>query len=281
MTGWERRPERVRMPHVEQLAERLSPRDWVILETLDRVRIANGIQLERLHFSSLSSARSRAVVRWAVLKRLVRDRALTTLDRRIGSSLHGSAKLRYVLDSAGQRLIRLRASHENPGAAVRRPRSLGERFVAHTLAVTELYVELVERSRQGGFTVGAFLVEGDAYWPNGPGGWLRMDAFIRLDLTSTDADYWWYEGELAIKSEPAVRRKLQAYLNFWRSGQTGPDGTMPRVFIGVENGAQLHHIQSVVEGFSEVDRQLFRVSALPQVAEGMVEELYKPTGGKS
>jgi hypothetical protein len=43
MTNQRSRPQRVRTPYVEQLAERLSPRDWAILETLDRVRLATGI----------------------------------------------------------------------------------------------------------------------------------------------------------------------------------------------------------------------------------------------
>lgn len=121
MTGRERHLERVQAPHVEQLSERLSPRDWAILAAVGRVRVADGIQLERLHFASLASPRSRAVMRWAVLKRLVHERALTTLDRRIGSSLRGSAQLRYVLDSAGQRLISLRKRRDDPAKSLRRP----------------------------------------------------------------------------------------------------------------------------------------------------------------
>lgn len=113
MTGRQRGPQRVRTPYVEQLADRLSPRDWAILETLDRVRLATGIQLERLHFSSLTNARSRAVMRWRVLKSLVDARVLLPLGRRVGTALHGSAELRFALDSAGQQLIRMRERRED------------------------------------------------------------------------------------------------------------------------------------------------------------------------
>jgi hypothetical protein len=278
--GQDWRPERVRYSHIERLAERLSPRDWDILATLDRVRLATGIQLERLHFTSLTSQRSRAVKRWQVLKSLVGNRALMPLERRVGTSLHGSAQLHYVLDSAGQRLNRLRTGREVPGG-IRRPRTVGERFVAHTRAVTELYVSLVERSRDGGFVVGDFLAEGDAYWPNGLGGWLRPDAFIRLDLNKVAADYWWYEAELAIKSKPAIERRCRGYLDFMQRGQLGPDGIVPRIMFGVENARQEAAIQSVVHSLPAPADALFRVVALPAVADLMIEELIKPDGGKS
>src|SRR5579859_5444723 len=99
MTGLGPGRQRVRMPYVEWLAERMSPRDWAIIESLDRIRLATGLQLERLHFHELEE-RSRSVVRWKVLKRLVDSRVITSLDRRIGYAHRGSAVLRYALDSA-------------------------------------------------------------------------------------------------------------------------------------------------------------------------------------
>lgn len=149
-------PRRVRSPYVEQLAEALSDRDWAIIQSLDRVRLISGLQLERLHFSDLTG-HSRSVMRWRVLKRLVDVRVLLPVERRIGTAHRGSAKLCYALDSAGIQLVRLRASLT--GSPVRRPRVPGERFVAHTLAVTELYVALVEQSRLESFTLADFEVE--------------------------------------------------------------------------------------------------------------------------
>src|SRR5271170_3975507 len=97
------RPERVRMPYVEQLAEGLSPRDWSIISTFNRLRVISGSQLERLHFHQLTG-HSRNVKRAQVLKRLVGVGVLAPLPRRVGTANRGSAQQRYVLDSAGQRL---------------------------------------------------------------------------------------------------------------------------------------------------------------------------------
>jgi len=41
-----RRPARVRMPYVERLLTTLSARDWAILDTVHRLRLVSGPQLE-------------------------------------------------------------------------------------------------------------------------------------------------------------------------------------------------------------------------------------------
>lgn len=273
MTGRGRGPARVRMAHVERLLQTLSARDWAIIGTLDRVRLASGLQLERLHFSQLAG-RSRTVKRGQVLKRLVDARVLATLDRRIGASRGGSAPLCYALDSAGQRLVRLRAEAELSGARARRPRLPGERFVAHALAVTELYTSLVEGSRRSSFALDAFQAEADAYWPNGCGGWVKPDAFVKLrrgDVT----DYWWYEADLATESLSTIRAKLLAYLDFAQRGQLGPDHVVPRVLFGVLTDRRQAAIQSVVMALPEPATALFLVVPMSRTAQVMVSELTK------
>jgi hypothetical protein len=89
-------------------------------------------------------------MRWRVLKRLVDWHILLPLPRRVGGSLRGSARLAYALDTAGERLLRLRRNLRRDEERIRRPGTPGERFVQHTLAVTELFVQLVERSRRDG-----------------------------------------------------------------------------------------------------------------------------------
>ena len=232
------------MPYVERLAERLSARDWSIIETLDRVRLASGLQLERLHFNELTG-RSRSVMRWKVLKRLADAHIITSLDRRIGFSQHGSTGFCYGLDSAGQRLVQLEANREFPQRRIRRPRLPGERFVAHTLAITELYVDLVERARLGQFVLVEYQAESAAYWRDGLRAWIKPDAFAQVRHGRV-ADYWWYEADLATESLPTVRAKLLTYLDFVRRGQLGPDGVLPRVLIGVPTSQRLAAIEGLV-----------------------------------
>lgn len=271
MTGRGQGPQRVRVPYVERLVERLSARDWAIIGTVDRLGLVSGLQIERLHFSQLPE-RSRSVMRWRILKRLVDARVLVPLDRRIGTARQGSAKLRYALDSAGQRLARLQANRISPDVRVRRPRVPGERFVAHMLAVSELYVALVEQSRHGWSGLAGFQVE--AAWPNGLGGWLRPDAFVQLQHRAV-TDYWWYEADLATESLPTIRAKLLAYLDFVQRGQLGPDGIVPRVLIGVPTSQRLTALQAVVNNLPSPAEVMFLVAMMPDVPTVMADELVR------
>ncbi|WP_217999828.1 hypothetical protein, partial [Actinomadura formosensis] len=67
---------RVRAAHVEWVAERLSDRDWAVIETVNRLRIVSGLQLDHLVFHTITTERSRAVVRSSVLRRLTAWRVL-------------------------------------------------------------------------------------------------------------------------------------------------------------------------------------------------------------
>src|SRR5262245_6826634 len=63
-------PIRVRTAYVEWLDERLSGRDWSVIEEVNRLRVLTGEQLDRLCFWQLQG-RSRTVTRSRVLARLV------------------------------------------------------------------------------------------------------------------------------------------------------------------------------------------------------------------
>lgn len=269
MTGQRRRLHRVRQPHVERLAQSLSARDWAIVEATDHLRLASGRQLERLHFHDLSG-RSRAVVRGRVLKRLTDDRVLMPTVRRVGTGSRGSGQLAYALDTAGQHLAALRVNLVGPERPARRPRSPGERFIAHTLAVTELYVALVERRRISSFAIDAFEVE--PAWANGLGGWVRPDAYLKLSHHSV-TDYWWYEADLATESLPTISRKLRVYLDFVARGQLGPDAVVPRVVIGVPTDYRRWAIQCEINRLPQPADVMFQVALLPGVADLLIREL--------
>jgi len=265
------RRARVRMPYVERLWSTVSARDWAIIDTVHRLRLTSGQQLERLHFSDLSQ-HSRSVVRWRVLKRLVDARVLVALERRIGTALRGSDKLCYALDSAGQRLVRMRINVDAGDGTIRRPRMPGERFYAHTLAISEIYVNLVEHSRIGHFGLVNFRAEPAAWVPDGVGGWLKPDALAQL-RHGTVQDYWWIEVDLATESLPTVRRKALAYLDFVERSQLGPEGVVPRVLFGVPSRQRLAAIQRLLNGLPTPADYMFRVAELSTAVAAMEYEL--------
>jgi hypothetical protein len=157
---------------------------------------------------------------------------------------------------------------------MRRPRLPGDRFVAHTLAVTELYVVLVEHARTGEVSIGEFLVEAAAYWPDGLSGWIKPDAFVRVERGET-ADYWWFEADLATESLPTIRKKLLTYLGFVHRGQWGPDDVAPKVMIGTSTAKRREMVQSVIDELPALAQSLFRVAELDKVAHVMLDELAK------
>jgi len=250
--------QRVRSALVVGLAEQLTEREWQIMATVNRLRLVTGRQLERLHFTGLSG-KSRSVVRWRVLKRLVGWQVLAPLPRRVGGGLRGSGQLAYALDTAGERLLRLRRNLRQDEQRIRRPGQPGERFVGHTLAVSELYVSLIERSRLDGYRVDEFLAEPAAWWPNGVGGWMKPDAYVALS-TADVTDHWWIEVDLATEAVPTLRGKFLAYTDFANQGQLGPGGVVPRVLVTVPSEYRHQTMSRVVEGLPTPADQLVLVT---------------------
>ena len=240
--------------HGAWLAERLSERDWQIIEAVNRVRMINGNQLERLCFAALTG-HVRAVVRGRVLRRLVTWRILMVLPRRIGGALHGSSGSVYALDTVGARLCAERQAATETLQRVRHSSVPTERSVRHTLAVSELYVGLIEHARGQGAQLVSFAAEPAAWWPNGIGGVLKPDAYACLAQGNV-RDHWWIEVDLATESLPTLKRKLQAYLDFVERGQLGPGNLVPRVLVSGSTVARYAALRSVI-------------ARLPTPAEGL------------
>lgn len=270
MTPGRGTPRRVRWPYVEWLMQSLSSRDWAIIESVARLRLVRGDQLERLHFTDLTG-RSRKVMRWKVLKRLVDARVLATLDRRVGTAIRGSAKLCFALDTAGQRLMQLRANQEGSTDKSRRPEEPGDRFVEHVLAVAELYVGLVELSRSTHTQLATFAAE--PRWPDALGSRLAPDAYLKLRAGDV-ADHWWCEIDLGTESLPTLRQKLLAYMDFYQRGQRGPEDVMPRVLLAVSTVRRRDKIQSeILTGLSPPADRLFCLVLRSEAADFLVQEL--------
>jgi hypothetical protein len=253
-----RSPIRVRLAHVEHIFDQLTARDREILKTLNRVRLATGSQLQRLHFSDLSG-KSAAVVRWRVLKRLVEWRVIVPTDRRIGGSLRGSSEMAFALDTAGQRILQMLLGADGDITRLRRPGIPGALLLRHTLAVTELYVRLVEHTKTGGISIDTFHAEPSAWLPDGLGGWLKPDAYMVLRSASY-VDDWAIEVDRATESVPTLKRKLLAYLDFFNRGQRAPSGVMPRVLIVVQTEARHDAVAAMLRQLPKPAELLFVVT---------------------
>jgi hypothetical protein len=262
-----------RLGQVAWLDERLSDRDLRIIESVNRLRLVQGVQLERLHFHELTP-RGRVVARGKVLRRLVAWQVLTTLDRRIGGSPRGSSGLVYGLGSGGRRLLRDRAI--GAGATPRiRPGMPGERLVRHTLAIAELYVALVEQCRAHGVQLAVFEAERPV--SNGMAGFLTPDAYAAL-TTGPVSDYWWVEVDLASESVSTLRGKFLAYIDFAARGQLGPDDVLPRVLVTVPDVGRRDVLRRILARLPDPANRLLTVALHDEAAQLLVATALSPDG---
>jgi Replication-relaxation len=266
-------PARIRLSHVEQIAQCMSTRDTQIVDTIGRLRLATGAQLERLHFTDLAEG-CRSRVRRRVLARLTSWRVLATLPRRVGGVRAGSTGLVYTLDTAGAWLMRLQAATTGHNAP-RRATQPGAAFTAHTLAVTELYVQLVERARAGAFRLAVFDAEPACWWPDDTGGHLKPDAHTLL-ATSRYQDAWWIEVDQATETLPRLKKKLQTYLDYAARGGIGPAGVLPRVLITTPHTQRCTAITDLITGLPPPADQLFRVALHEAAADLLINTLTQP-----
>src|SRR6266702_2342952 len=138
-------PGRITHAHVRELAGRLTPRDYLVIATLRRARIATARQLERLWFTdAMPLSNARATRR--SLRHLVELRVLARVEFSSGGLGGGSRGNVFTLDVAGLRL----ADQVGRGRSPKRPYPVSRIFLDHALAITEWYVRLVEAERAGG-----------------------------------------------------------------------------------------------------------------------------------
>jgi hypothetical protein len=249
---------------LDEIRESLSDRDWAIVRDVASLRLATGKQLERVHFAGLTEP-SRAVVRRRVLARLVQTRVLGTLERRIGGVRAGSQGLVYFLDVAGQRMYEVARRGDVPG----------ERYVRHVLAVAELYVSLIEHQRAGAWRLESFSAEPSSWWPDGLGGRIKPDGYIRVS-GSDHFDSWWMEVDLATEHPMALKRKLAVYLDFYRRGQLGPDKIMPCVMVTVPDEKRRSEIDRLIRQLPLQAGELFTVALHNDAADLIVRRLSQP-----
>lgn len=137
---------------LRQLEQSLSERDRLVLATLRQLRLATGDQLQRLHFDGLTERQRRRA-----LASLETHRLIVRLARPVGGVRAGSAGSVFALDLAGQRLTA--SGGPAHGGRTERPWTPGQPFMAHTLAITELYVQIVAAARSGHLELLRFQAE--------------------------------------------------------------------------------------------------------------------------
>lgn len=188
-----------------------TPADLDVLRTLRKLRVASGLQIQALHHGDGDDAKQRRIRQ---LRRLSRLQLIGRMDRRIGGLGGGSVSTIYTLDVAGLRLI-------DDSAHARRPWQPSTPFVRHSLACTQVFVDLVLAERRGHLDLINFDAEPRCWrdYRNRRGEPLSIkpDADVTIGVGEFEW-HWWVEVDLGTESRPRIAAKAAQYVEYLQTG---------------------------------------------------------------
>lgn len=242
---------------IHRLQRQLSPRDWAVIRDVDRFRLMTGRQLQQLHVGEGEPA-ARASRR--LLLSLTRRRVLVRLPRQVGGLRAGSSGFVYALGPVGDRLL-------HAGGPRRRVRDVGDGFLAHTLAIADLFVSLTSAERRGEVEVLGLAPEPQC-WRRldllGGAEWLKPDLHVVLAVGEEEL-HSFVEVDRGSEHNPALLRKLRQYEAAYRSGQSEhQDGVFPRVVWLVPDERRAAQLRRLVTGSGALTAELHAVGLQSQ-----------------
>jgi hypothetical protein len=245
-----------------QLRQRLSERDMAIIRQVAELRLMSARQIQAIHFPASDhdneAAGTRA--RQRVLKRLCRERLLSALERRVGGVRAGSAGLVLTLGPVGQRVLAV-------GGPRRRAYEPTLRFFDHTLAVSQLVVDVSVASRLGLLDLLDWQAEPHC-WRQFSGiggrGLLRPDAFLVLGSGEYELRRF-IEVDRASESLPVIVRKCRLYADYYQSGtEQARSGVFPRVCWIVPDELRAERVRGSIARDRRLPERLFMVTTNEQ-----------------
>jgi len=223
-------------------------------------------QLRRLHYDDSASGRRLAR---QDLAQLVEWRVLARLGRRVGGVRSGSEGFVYGLDVAGQRLVYADRRR------YRTPWTPEPAFLAHALAVTELAVQLQERSRVHPLERLSFDAEPTSWRRfNGPGGQrltLKPDAYV-VCVSAEFEDRYFVEIDRGTESLNRILDKGRLYGRHWQSGrEQTAHGVYPQVLWIVPDLRRRDQIVGALGALDPKHWRLFQVTTNQAAAQRILD----------
>jgi hypothetical protein len=140
------------------------------------------------------------------------------------------------------------------------------------LAVSDVYVRLIEASRDYPVTVSCFVAEPHCWQPTAHGDYLKPDAYCVL-ATTIHQDCWWLEIDQATEPLTRIRVKCRAYLDHLTHGGLGPDNVPPRVLYTTPDEHRANAINKIITTLSTQDRKLITIIPRAEATEYLIKEL--------
>lgn len=237
---------------LDDITARLDDLDWQVLRSIDLLRMVTGTQIQRLHHGGDEAARKRRIRQ---MSRLTRMGLTIRLERRIGGPEAGSYPSIYTLDRAALRLL------DPERSRARAPWTPSTPFLAHHLAVAEVYVSVSEIARRGEVEILGFTTEPGCWrtWrtPLGIVTNLKPDAHLVLGLGDDEA-HWFVEVDRSTESLPRVTAKCRTYAAYWKTGiEEAATGVFPLVLWVTPNDRRLSQVMKAIRRLDREDWPLF------------------------
>jgi hypothetical protein len=260
---------------LDRIASSLTDRDMAVLTFVAESRLATSKQLIcRFWTPDPASEPASARAGRRALKRLADWRIIDALPgRAIGGVRGGSDTLIYRVGAAGRKLLVRR------GVELRRLPAPSERFIRHTLAITNVVVDLHVADQQGVLELievqmepvcwRAFLGAGMARTI------LKPDAFVRIGVAVGSAleDRWWIEVDLGSEHVATLAAKARRYLAHDAEGSEQREhGIYPRVLWAVRDDNRSGQIATVLRGLPASSDGMFAICRLDEVAAFLAAE---------
>jgi hypothetical protein len=244
------------------LLEELSGRDFAILGQVADLRLMGSPQIEAVHFPvgehDNAAAATRACNR--VLTRLVEDRLLVRLERRIGGARKGSGSFVYGLGPVGHRVLMMNGARP-------RPHDPSPAFALHALAVSQLVVDCTLAARQKHFELVVCQTE--------PRCWrqftdvrgattLRPDLFMALGVSEYEYRFF-IEVDRGTEHLPTVIRKCHLYQSYYVSGrEQAVHGVSPRTCWIVPDQLRAERLRQAIARDRHLKDLLFLLTTTKQ-----------------
>lgn len=264
-------PQRVSKRQLLEIDSRLAARDRQLLGAVRQYRYLMTGQIQRLLFTDAAntSAGLRAASR--NLKKLNGFGLVSSLSRRIGGVRAGSSSLIWYLTHAGERLLRLYNNGMHP---IRRFFEPSPHYLAHSLAVAETSIQLIEICREHEPQITAIQLEPECWRTYSSAGVslsLKPDLYVAA-TTEEYEDRYFIEVDLDTESPAKIIEKCQKYHAYYRSGLEQEESGMFPLTVWIVPGIARKEklIRSLREAFDK-QAKLFAVITCDELEHLILE----------
>ena len=240
----------------------LIPRDRKILSAIRNLKFIRTNQAMRLFFPPVGKT-ERAALTYTTknLNRLKKLGLISHLEKHIGGIRTGSYGLVWYVTNAGCRLLDLNAGIESK--RINKP-ELSSMTLRHKLAVTEIFVQIVEICRtEETMKVGYISVEPGcwrSYEVKGKAVSLRPDLYAET-ISGKYEDHWFIEMDLDTEATSLVIEKCKRYYEYYLTNKEQSIGKVFPVVLWIvpSETRKEKMIEAIKDSFGKKQTHLFLV----------------------